>query len=176
MRLGAAALGSLVWLGVAPGTVCGLLPWLITGWRAPGDSAAGLVSLGWVLVLAGGAVLLHAFVAFAWHGRGTPAPAAPTEALVVQGAYRHVRNPMYVAVESVVLGQALLFASWGLFVYLVLIAVAQAVFVQGYEEPTLSAAYGPPYDEYCANVPRWVPRITPWRGAARIGADAADQR
>jgi protein-S-isoprenylcysteine O-methyltransferase Ste14 len=164
MRLGAAALGSLVWLGVAPGTVCGLVPWLITGWRAPGDSAAGLVSLGWVLILAGGAVLLHAFVAFAWHGRGTPAPAAPTQRLVVQGAYRHVRNPMYVAVEAVVLGQVLLFASWGLFAYLVIISITMASFVHIYEEPTLREAYGPAYDEFCEHVPRWLPRVTPWTG------------
>jgi protein-S-isoprenylcysteine O-methyltransferase Ste14 len=112
-------------------------------------------------------VLAHAFVAFAWHGRGTPAPAAPTERLVVTGAYRYVRNPMYVAVMAVVLGQVLLFASWGLFLYLVLIAIAQGAFVRVYEEDTLREAYGPSYDEFCENVPRWLPRLTPWRGATR---------
>src|SRR4051812_21201350 len=121
MRLSSAALGSLGWLVAAPGTVCGLVPWLITGWRRPGDPVPWVDVLGWLLVLAGAAVLCHAFIASAWNGRGTPAPAAPTERLVVQGAYRHVRNPMYVAVLALVLGQVLLFASLGLFAYLVLI-------------------------------------------------------
>jgi protein-S-isoprenylcysteine O-methyltransferase Ste14 len=117
-------------------------------------------------------VLVHAFVAFAWHGRGTPAPAAPTERLVVEGAYRHVRNPMYVAVLAVVLGQVLLFGSWGLFTYLVVLGLTVNVFVHTYEEPTLREAYGPAYDEFCANVPRWRPRVTPWLGATT----RADQR
>jgi protein-S-isoprenylcysteine O-methyltransferase Ste14 len=170
MRITSAAVGSFGWLVAAPGTVCGAVPWLITGWRRPADPVPWVDAVGWVLVLAGGAVLLHAFVAFAWHGRGTPAPAAPTEHLVVQGAYRHVRNPMYVAVVAVVLGQVLLFAGWGLLAYLVVIGLTMAAFVQGYEEPTLREAYGPGYDEFCANVPRWLPRLTPWRGAHRDAA------
>ncbi len=167
MKRTSAAFGSFVWLVLAPGTVCGLVPWLITGWRQPGDSVPGVDALGWALVLAGAAVLGHAFVAFAWHGRGTPAPAAPTERLVVEGAYRYVRNPMYVAVLALVLGQVLLFASWGLFAYLVVIVIAQSAFVHIYEEPTLREAYGPSYDEFCENVPRWLPRLTPWQGATR---------
>src|SRR3954451_22543797 len=151
MRITSAAVGSFGWLVVAPGTVCGLVPWLITGWRRPGDSVPWVDAVGWVLVLAGAAVLVHAFVAFAWNGRGTPAPAAPTERLVVQGAYRHVRNPMYVAVLALVLGQVLLFASLGLFAYLVLIGITMASFVQVYEQPTLREAYGPAYDEFCDN-------------------------
>src|SRR3954466_8021543 len=130
-----AALGSLGWLVIAPGTVCGLMPWLITGWRRPGESVSWVDALGWLLVLAGAAVLVHAFVAFAWHGRGTPAPTAPTERLVVEGAYRFVRNPMYVAVLAVVLGQVVLFASGGLFAYLVVLFLTVDVFVHTYEEP-----------------------------------------
>jgi protein-S-isoprenylcysteine O-methyltransferase Ste14 len=171
MKITSAALGSLGWLVVAPGTVCGLVPWLITGWRRPGDPVWWVDDLGWLLVLAAAAVLVHAFVAFVWHGRGTPAPAAPTARLVVQGAYRHVRNPMYVAVVALVLGQVLLFASWGLFAYLVVIGIVQDAFVRSYEEPTLREAYGPPYDEFCANVPRWLPRVTPWTGATRRPGD-----
>jgi protein-S-isoprenylcysteine O-methyltransferase Ste14 len=84
--------------------VCGLVPWLITGWRRPDDPVWWVDALGWLLVLPAAAVLVHAFAAFAWRGRGTPAPSAPTERLVVEGAYRHVRNPMYVAVLALVLG------------------------------------------------------------------------
>jgi protein-S-isoprenylcysteine O-methyltransferase Ste14 len=167
MKRTSAALGSFGWLVAAPGTVCGLIPWLITRWRRPGDSVLLVDALAWLLILASAAVLVHAFVAFAWHGRGTPAPPAPTERLVVEGAYRHVRNPMYVAVLAVVLGQVLLFASGGLFAYLVVLALTVTAFVHAYEEPTLSEAYGPSYDEFCANVPRWLPRATPWRGAEK---------
>ena len=171
MKRISAAFGSFVWLVLAPGTVCGLVPWLITGWRQSGDSVPWVDALGWLLVLAGAAVLGHAFIAFAWHGRGTPAPAAPTERLVVEGAYRHVRNPMYVAVMAVVLGQVLLFASWGLFAYLILIGITMAAFVHTYEEPTLREAYGPAYEEFCENVPRWLPRLTPWHGATSRPGD-----
>jgi len=167
MKRTSAALGSFGFLLVAPGTVCGLLPYLITGWRRPEDPASWVDALGWLLVLAGAAVLGHAFLAFAWHGRGTPAPPAPTERLVVEGAYRHVRNPMYVAVLALVLGQVLLFGSWALFAYLVVLGVTVDVFVHTYEEPTLREAYGPSYGEFCENVPRWRPRLTPWQGATR---------
>jgi len=176
MKRTSAALGSFVFLLVTPGTVCGLVPWLITGLRRPVDPGPGVSGVGWLLVLAGAAVLGHAFVAFAWHGRGTPAPSAPTERLVVEGAYRHVRNPMYVAVLALVLGQVLLFASWGLFAYLVVLAVTVNVFVHTYEEPTLREAYGPVYDEFCENVPRWLPRLTPWQGATRRPADQVRRR
>jgi protein-S-isoprenylcysteine O-methyltransferase Ste14 len=170
-----AALGSFVFLLVTPGTVCGLVPLLITGWRRPTDPVPWVDAVGWFLVLAGAAVLVHAFVAFAWHGRGTPAPSAPTERLVVEGAYRHVRNPMYVAVLALVLGQVLLCASWGLFTYLVVLGVTVNAFVRTYEEPTLREVYGPSYEEFCEHVPRWLPRPTPWQGADRCSG-VADQR
>ena len=175
MKRTSAALGSFGFLVATPGTVCGLVPFLITGWRQPHDSLSWVGALGWLLVLAGAAVLVHAFVAFAWHGRGTPAPTAPTERLVVEGAYRHVRNPMYVAVLAVVLGQVLLFASWGLFTYLVVLGITVNVFVRTYEEPTLREAYGPSYDEFCENVPRWLPRLTPWHGTGRSAPGSAQR-
>ena len=171
MKRTSAALGSFGFLLVTPGTVCGLVPLLITGWRRTADPVPWADALGWLLVLAGAAVLCHAFVAFAWHGRGTPAPSAPTERLVVEGAYRHVRNPMYVAVLALVLGQVLLFASWALFAYLVVLGTTVNLFVHTYEEPTLRESYGRSYEGFCANVPRWLPRLTPWRGSTRRPAD-----
>jgi protein-S-isoprenylcysteine O-methyltransferase Ste14 len=94
-----AALGSLVFLVLIPGTMGGLIPWWITEWQAqPVPLAAQIAGFG--LLAAGLAVLLEAFVRFAFEGRGTPAPIAPTEQLVVGGVYRHVRNPMYVAVTA----------------------------------------------------------------------------
>jgi protein-S-isoprenylcysteine O-methyltransferase Ste14 len=171
MKRTSAAAGSVAFLLVTPGTVCGLVPLLITGWRRPDDPVPWVDASGWLLALAGAAVLGHAFATFAWHGRGTPAPSAPTERLVVEGAYRHVRNPMYVAVLAVVLGQVLLAASWGLFAYLVVLGITVDAFVRTYEEPTLREAYGASYEEFCRNVPRWRPRLTPWEGVARRPGD-----
>ena len=68
--------------------------------------------------------------------------------------------------SAFVLGQVLIFTSWGLFAYLVVITVAMDAFVRTYEEPTLRDTYGPAYDEFRAAVPRWPPRLTPWKGAA----------
>jgi protein-S-isoprenylcysteine O-methyltransferase Ste14 len=78
---------------------------------------------------------------------------------------------MYVAVLAVVLGQVLLFESGGLFAYLVVLGLTVDVFVHTYEEPTLRESYGRSYEEFCANVPRWLPRLTPWRGSTRRPAD-----
>lgn len=128
-------------------------------------AAARIAALVSMLAVLGAAVMLHAFIAFVWHGRRTPAPPAPTERLVVHGAYRHVRNPMYVAVIALVLGQVLLFTSWWLLAYLITITLVMDAFVRIYEEPRLRERYGPTYDEFLDAVPRWLPRLTPWRGA-----------
>jgi protein-S-isoprenylcysteine O-methyltransferase Ste14 len=156
-----AALGSLAFLVVAPGVVAGLMPWLITRWRPlpPGDLPGALRWTGLVLIAAGLVVVLEAFARFALEGLGTPAPIAPTRALVVNGFYRFVRNPMYVAVTALIVGQAVLFASWGVALYGVVIAAAFDTFVRLYEEPTLREAYGEEYAAYCAATPRWIPRF-----------------
>ncbi|MDR6989762.1 protein-S-isoprenylcysteine O-methyltransferase Ste14 [Paenarthrobacter nitroguajacolicus] len=157
-------IGTIVFLFLAPGVVAGLIPWLVTGWRGHdwGSTAWFVVPLSWVAIAAGVVFLLHAFALFALH-RGTPAPIAPTETLVVTGVYRFVRNPMYLAVLSIILGQALLFASWGLVIYTVIALTAVVAFVKGYEEPTLTETYGEQYLAYRRNVPGWWPRLTPWQ-------------
>jgi protein-S-isoprenylcysteine O-methyltransferase Ste14 len=152
-----AAVGSALFLVAAPGTVAGLVPWLLTGWRS-NHSPLPLVALGALLVAAGAAVLLHAFARFVSEGLGTPAPIAPTEDLVVGGLYRYVRNPMYVAVGATIVGQALLLGRPGLLAYAALFWLVVAAFVHGYEEPTLSARYGDRYDAYRRAVPAWLPR------------------
>ena len=159
----AAATGTAAFFAVAPGVAAGVAPWALTGWRAgdPGAPVAARVA-GWALVAAGTAVLVAAFARFAREGRGTPAPVAPTEVLVVGGLYRYVRNPMYLAVLSVVAGQALVLWRPVLVAYGVALAVAFVAFVLGYEEPTLRRRYGPGYDDYRAAVPGWRPRLRPW--------------
>ncbi len=119
--------------------------------------------IAWILIVAGVAFLLYAFALFALHS-GTPAPVAPTATLVVTGIYRFVRNPMYLAVLAIILGQALLFGSWWLVLYAAIALAAVVAFVKGYEEPTLTRTYGEQYLDYRRNVPGWWPRLTPWRG------------
>ena len=156
-----AALGSLAFLILAPGVVAGLIPWLITGWSPlpPGDGVGVLRWIGLMPIVAGLVVVLEAFARFAWEGLGTPAPVAPTRTLVVSGFYRFVRNPMYVAVSALIFGQAILFASWGLVLYGLVVVAAFDTFVRLYEEPTLREAYGERYAAYCATTPRWIPRL-----------------
>ncbi|RWM31020.1 isoprenylcysteine carboxylmethyltransferase family protein [Mesorhizobium sp.] len=165
MRTFSAIAGSALFLIAAPGVVAGLIPWLLTDhYRMPLSMVPGFVPLGWILVIGAAGILLHAFARFALEGLGTPAPVAPTEKLVVGGIYRHVRNPMYVAVLSIILGQALIFSSWAVFVYGLIAAAAMISFVKIYEEPTLARRYGAEYETYRRAVPGWLPRITPWRG------------
>src|SRR3954449_12619810 len=108
------AAGSAVFFALAPGVVAGVVPWLLTGWDA---EPARLQPLGGVLIVAGAAVLIHAFARFVREGVGTPAPVAPTQHLVVGGLYRWIRNPMYVAVVACAAGQAAILGDTALLVY-----------------------------------------------------------
>ncbi|MEA3052574.1 MAG: hypothetical protein QOG72_1477 [Sphingomonadales bacterium] len=157
---------SALFLVAAPGTVAGYLPWLIGRWRFATDFGdfAPLRSVGGLLVLAGAAALLECFVRFAWRGFGTPAPIAPTRRLIVTGLYRHVRNPMYVAVFALVAGQALLFGSMPLLLYAAAVWAAFHLFVLLYEEPILNRRFPDDYRRFRAAVPRWLPRLRPWTG------------
>ncbi len=169
-----AALGTLIFLVVAPGVVAGLGPWWVTKWER-GDlfGIAGWV-LGGVLVAAGALVLFQAFARFVVEGLGTPAPVAPTEHLVVGGLYRFVRNPMYLAVVTAIVGQGLLLSRPVLFVYAAAIAAVQAAFVRWYEEPDLARRFGEEYEAYRAAVPAWLPRLRAWPddGAVESGGPA----
>ena len=156
--------GSILFLFVAPGLVAGVIPWWISGDRmAP--ALLGFEPLRWagvLLVVFGALLLTETFARFALQGRGTPAPIAPTKTLVVTGSYRFVRNPMYVAVVSLILGQGLLFGSAAVLIYGAVVWLTVHLFVLGYEEPTLRATYGEQYERYCRNVRRWIPRLTPY--------------
>jgi protein-S-isoprenylcysteine O-methyltransferase Ste14 len=166
MRRAFAILGTAIFLVLAPGTVAGLIPWWMTRWRIESSAIARLPvrAAGAILVAAGIVVLLDSFARFALKGLGTPAPVFPTRHLVVSGLYRYVRNPMYVAVLSVIVGQALVFGSTRLLEYAALPWLAAHIFVLAYEEPTLRATFGAEYETYRAGVPRWIPRFTPWPG------------
>jgi protein-S-isoprenylcysteine O-methyltransferase Ste14 len=154
-------LGSTAFFFAAPCVVGGVVPWWVSGWAAPRFWP------GLVLVAAGAFVVLRAFVRFVREGRGTPAPIAPTEELVVGGDYRFVRNPMYVGVVTAILGQALVFLDAGVLAYGVLAWAVMASFVRFYEEPVLRERYGRRYEEYCRAVPAWVPRVVGRRSRGR---------
>jgi protein-S-isoprenylcysteine O-methyltransferase Ste14 len=165
-RLGA-ALGSGVFFALAPGVVAGLVPWWLTGWEVRSLPVwwLPLRVAGVVLLVAGAAVLVHAFARFAVEGLGTPAPVAPTRELVVGGLYRYVRNPMYLAVVATIVGQALALGQLVLLPYAAVVAAAFVAFVHWYEEPTLARQFGARYQAYRRAVPGWWPRRHPWRPA-----------
>ena len=157
-----ALVGSTVFFFAVPGIVAGALPWVI-GSSAGSPSGWPMRTIGLALAVAGVVLLLVCFAGFV-AARGTPAPVAPTEQLVVEGPYRYVRNPMYVAVLTIVLGQTLWHASLGLVLYGVLAWAVMAAFVRLYEEPALRARFGSDYATYRAAVPAWIPRVRPWPG------------
>jgi protein-S-isoprenylcysteine O-methyltransferase Ste14 len=183
MRRPAAAIGSAIFFLVAPCVVAGLVPWLLTGWESeqplPGWDV--LRPVGALLILAGVAALVHSFVRFVIEGFGTPAPVAPASRLVVGGLYRYVRNPMYVAIAAVIVGQALLLGQLSLLIYALAVLAVFAAFVRFYEEPVLSERFGAEYEQYRAAVRGWLPRLRPWIGprgegqtATLSGAERAD--
>jgi protein-S-isoprenylcysteine O-methyltransferase Ste14 len=160
-----AVLGSAAFFVVAPFTLGGLVPWWITGWqlRPPFLGLALTRGIGAILILAGVPGVVDAFARFALQGLGTPAPIAPPRNLVVTGLYRYVRNPIYVALVAIILGQAMLMGDSRLVVYGALLWLFFHVWVMAIEEPTLEQKFGSEYEAFRAAVPRWIPRVTPWR-------------
>jgi protein-S-isoprenylcysteine O-methyltransferase Ste14 len=154
-----AALGSVVFFCVVPGSVAGVVPFMMTGWRQQSRAPELVHLLGIVCVLAGLTSLAESMVQFVVRGHGTPAPVAPPTRLVVTGQYRYVRNPMYVAVVSIVLGQAAWLGSMALLVYAAILLVLFHLWVVCYEEPTLARQFGASFEQYRRGVHRWWPRI-----------------
>jgi protein-S-isoprenylcysteine O-methyltransferase Ste14 len=159
----AAAIGSAAFFVAAPGTVVGLIPWLITHWemREPLPYWDVARVAGVLLICAGLIPVVHAFMQFVKAG-GTPMPIAPTRHLVVNGFNRYIRNPMYFGLLIVIVGQALLFGQPSLLWYAAAAWVVMASFVRWYEEPTLARDFGAEYEAYRRAVPAWWPRLHPW--------------
>ena len=164
MNRAGALFGSALFLVIAPGTMAGVVPWLIGRWQ--GHVAwPGLTVIGGLLIVAGLPGLIDSFVRFAVQGLGTPAPLAPTRRLVVSGLYRYVRNPMYAAVTAVIFGQALWFGDGRIALYGAAFWLTCHAFVVLFEEPRLARDFGDDFTAYRAHVGRWIPRLTPWRAA-----------
>jgi protein-S-isoprenylcysteine O-methyltransferase Ste14 len=147
-----------------PGLTLVYLPFWITRFRIPAGEPWWKMGVAAALVLAGIAPLIESIRRFIYVGRGTLMPTVPTEHLVLSGFYRHVRNPMYVGVMLSLVGEAILFESRAMIVYLAIVALAIHLFICSYEEPTLSRRYGEEYLRYKRHVPRWLPRLSPWNG------------
>lgn len=164
MQKSQAVLGSALFFVIAPFSLTVLIPLWITGWwmQPPFFGWPLLRVIGGLLAVGGAVPLIESFRRFAIEGLGTPAPIAPPQRLIVTGFYRYVRNPMYVGVVSVILGEALILGDVRLLTYAAIVWLGFHIFVLAYEEPTLRGSYGAEYDAFRANVPRWIPRLTPW--------------
>ena len=146
---------------LVPGSVTVWMPYYFYLSRGRwGSLAFGSHTLaGIALLVLGTSGYLWCALDFAFTGRGTPAPIDPPKVLVARGLYRHVRNPMYISVLLVLLGESVLFSSVRLLRYAGIVAVGFHLFVLLYEEPALHNKFGTSYEEYCRIVPRWIPRL-----------------
>jgi protein-S-isoprenylcysteine O-methyltransferase Ste14 len=162
-------LKTLVFTILVPGTVGVVIPFLLIFsplevwhfcWRP-------FQIIGVLAVLLGVVVYSWCAWRFTVAGKGTPAPIDPPKHLVVTGPYRCVRNPMYLAVTTTIIGEALFLGSGTLLVYAALCFIGFNLFVMLYEEPVLARKFGTEYDQYCRVVPRWIPRVTAVRPLER---------
>ena len=159
-------LKNLLFTVVVPGAVAVYVPLRLASGREELPPGWGLMQSAALLPLAAGcAIYFWCLWDFAVYGRGTPAPVAPTEHLVVGGLYRYVRNPMYVGVLLVVAGWALFFRSPRVLGHGAVVALCFHLFVVAVEEPTLRGKFGRSYERYCREVGRWAPRIGRGRAA-----------
>ncbi|MBL1065960.1 isoprenylcysteine carboxylmethyltransferase family protein [Streptomyces sp. 7-21] len=167
MRTRTAAVISAAWF-LVPVIVTYGIPYLLTRWETSVDWDNGWLLaprvLAGVVIAGAAAFIIDAFVRFVREGRGTPAPAAAPEHLVVTGPYRWVRNPMYCCVVSGILAQALLLWRWPPLVYGLLVWSVFASVVRFREEPFLRETHGEEFERYRAAVRAWIPRLRPWHG------------
>ena len=154
-------LRSIFFTFLQPGTVTVLIPYWLISSRGAGvlPNHPALRYLGFPLIVIGAAGLLWCIWDFFSAGRGTIAPIDPPKHLVVRGLYRYVRNPMYVAVVTVLSGEAIFFMSPPVLMEAAVFFVLANLFVVGYEEPVLRRRFGESYESYSQTVGRWIPRF-----------------
>jgi protein-S-isoprenylcysteine O-methyltransferase Ste14 len=161
---------------VAPVTMAIVIPASIVNWpnvHRPDLGSpllAGLVIIGGLLIVLGLCLMTWTVLLFDREGEGTlgvgNVMGEPVN-LVVQGPYRHVRNPMITGLLSILLGEAAVLASGRLLVWFAVFCACIAGVIRFWEEPHLAQRYGSAYLDYRANVPRWIPRIAAWRPTSR---------
>ena len=157
-------------IALLPGVVTLVIPAVIVrstgdmavGWGLGGPAALLPFVLGALLVAAGLAMWARTVLLFASYGEGTLAPWEPTQKLVVRGPYRYVRNPMITAVIAILFGEAALYGSFALLAWALAFCGLNLTYIPYVEERALEERFGDSYREYRRNVPRWIPRRTPW--------------
>ena len=154
-------LRTLVFVVVLPGAVLVYIPnrILAASPELPSFDLGWFRLIGWVPIALGVVVLVWCWVGFVAEGRGTPAPYDPPKQLVTGQLYRWVRNPIYVALVMILLGESVAFQSLALLVYAGVVWLGCHLFVVLYEEPALHRRFGAAYDTYRGQVPRWLPRL-----------------
>ncbi|WP_299368460.1 isoprenylcysteine carboxylmethyltransferase family protein [Winogradskyella sp.] len=150
---------NLVFFILQPGLVVGLIPYLLLRGRLKSilkDDFSILSYLGIVLIIFGLSIALYCVYRFIIDGKGTLSPAHKTKALVVKGLYKYSRNPMYVGMSLVLIGEVLFTGSLRLLVYTVTVGIAFHLFVIFVEEPRLTRDFKADYLKYMNKVNRWV--------------------
>jgi protein-S-isoprenylcysteine O-methyltransferase Ste14 len=148
---------------VVPGTILWLTgPDTFDLWQSAPATRFVLPIVGLLFIVLGLVLMVATIRLFVTVGQGTLAPWNPTQRLVIQGVYRHVRNPMISGVTFILLGEAVLAASLPVFCWFLVFAIGNAIFIPLAEEPGLVKRFGGDYEEYRRNVPRWIPKLRPW--------------
>ena len=156
---------------IAPTVMCAVLPFLsvLFEHRAPVrpvmTPSISLLIIGLAICAVGLALLIATIRLFIMIGNGTIMPWDPTRKLVIVSVYSHVRNPMILSLMVLLVGEAIVFASYGIALLAILNRAINTVYFIYSEEPGLEKRFGSEYIEYKKNVPRWIPRLKPWRPA-----------
>jgi protein-S-isoprenylcysteine O-methyltransferase Ste14 len=141
-----------------PGMVAGLVPYLLARekWVTAFDVITLRTTGGIFLFLAGFLIMIYCIVRFATEGKGTLSPADPTRKLVVSGLYKFSRNPMYIGVMLMLIGEAVTTGSQTLWIYALIIFICFHAFILLHEEPRLKKVFGESYEAYRKEVRRWI--------------------
>lgn len=155
-----------------PVTVCVLIPAILlylSGWQW-GDGCLWRLMVGAICLLAGLTLAIWTIRLFQNKGKGTLAPWDATRHLITSGPYAYVRNPMITGIFLILTGEACLLGSYAIGIWTVLFLVINMIYFPLSEEPGLRARFGKEYDTYCQNVPRYIPRLTPWKRIEVVAA------
>lgn len=149
---------------LGPFTVTVVVPWLIyDGTHSFIPQSTFLLIPGMIMIFLGLIIFLKTIFLFHFVGGGTLAPWAPTQKLIINGPYKYSRNPMFLGIFIILLGESLTFHSSNIFLWMLGFMVIANGFVFLYEEPSLKKRFGEKYENYKENVPRWIPRRTPFQ-------------
>ena len=133
-----------------------------SGWQ-PDNMVLGTSFLGIAVFLAGLLLAVSTIRLFTTLGNGTLAPWDPTSKMIITGPYAYVRNPMITGIVLILIGEALMLVSWVIGIWTVVFLIINMFYFALSEEPGLRKRFGQEYEEYCKNVPRYIPRLTPWK-------------